>query len=400
LYEYHNQILNILNLTQIKLDENNFNHALLGIDKALRELESIPEQFFEMKTKLSLEIKNKEEEFNKKFKLYKVQKIKEYKALINKKILELNKILLPNNTESIKNQIESINYFISQIPKLFISELIDEKSLLNKNLIKAQNYLLQQEISSFKLKKSIIEKLIERFHKLKIDKRIDDLLITYNEIILEFQKLPELFFEEKVELFKEINNLYGSINNLIVKNNISTFYEAYNYSKTLEEVEEYFEYIYKTKKVNPETLDLISEKLKTLPSKYYLEKNQLEKQLKSLYQICKNQKSNLTSKESILKNNNNNKNILEEEKVITPNKIKTNQNSDLYVNFDNLKINPNLKKELISYYEKLKKSNNPNELKIAYNKLIFYIKLANLGLEERKKIISNLNKIINSKKLN
>ena len=116
----------------------------------MKELESIPEQFFEMKTKLSLEIKNKEDEFNKKFKSYKVKKIKEYKTLINRKILELNKTLLPNNTEAIKSQIESIIYFISQIPKLFLTELIDEKSLLNKNLIKAQNYLLQQEISNFK----------------------------------------------------------------------------------------------------------------------------------------------------------------------------------------------------------------------------------------------------------
>ena len=70
------------------------------------------------------------------------------------------------------------------------------------------------------------------------------------------------------------------------------------------------------------------------------------------------------------------------------------------LDFSKQQINPNLKAELQSYYNKLKASNDANQLKIYYNKLLFYLKLANLTAESKKKIILNLNKIINSKKLN
>ena len=96
-------------------------------------------------------------------------------------------------------------------------------------------------------------------------------------------------------------------------------------------------------------------------------------------------------------NQKNTENNLDKSKI----NVEKNKNyNEFYEEIDISKLNvgKNIKEEINLYYIKLQRSNNPKELKIFYNKLIFYLKLANIDENVRKNIIIDLNRIINSKK--
>ncbi len=389
-----NNILTNISLINRKINEEDFSFANNEIKKINNKIENISKHFFEIKSKLLIEIKKTEILLNKKIEEFKLNKLIKIKSTINMNLKKLNQYLNPENLNLIENQIIFLNHFSNNLPEIFLSELINEKNLINKIIIKSQNYLFIEEEKEFNLKKGIIENLIEQFHKLKIEKKLEEILIVYNEIIIEFQKLPEIFFEKKVKLFREINNLYGSINNLIVNNNLSTFYETYKYGKMLEEIREYFEHVNKTKKTNKENLLKIKEKLDLLPNKYNFEKEDLSKYLNSLLNAYDNKSKHIITKNRIQNNNNNNieknsklnQNI--EEKEITLEKELLNENLD-----------KNLKTEINIYFQKLKNTDKKEELKIYYEKIIFYLKLSNINEKTKTNLLHKLNKIVTSKKL-
>jgi len=355
---------------QIKLE--NFEYAINNLENIGKKLITFPIQFSKFKNQLKLEIIQKEIEINKKLKIFKINEIKKLKRTSNLNILNLKKSLIPQNYNKIKFEIEKLKIFSDNIPKIFYSELIEEKKLISKTKFLAEKYLFEEYNKEFKIKNNNIEKLIEEFHRLKLEKKIEEILIIYNEIIIEFNSIPELFYEEKIRIFKNINGLFSSINSLIVKNNLSTFYETYNHGKIIEEVREYLDHIFITKKVNKLNLLQFQKKLKEVPRKYFIETKDLDNKINKIL------------------------------KIYNDKELKIKQNKTKYQSSKNLKTEEKsneIKTEINHYYLKLKNTSDPKELKLYYNKLIFYLKLINTNKENKRKLLLKFNEVINSKKL-
>lgn len=243
-----------LKILDSKLYTEDFVTIVKEFDLILKYYEVFPKEFLEEKIKFSNEIRKREILINQKINEFKLVKLKTIKININNSILNLNKSLRPNNIAQIEDNLEILHRLYKSIPKIFLTEYTNEKILISKVLINAENYLANEYTILFNNNVEIINILMEKFHSAYINKDLDKALLLYDEILLEFQNLPEVFFERKIEMYKKTNDLYTNINDLFLKNNLSILMQSYNSSQIFKEANDYIKYIKSTSKLNFETL--------------------------------------------------------------------------------------------------------------------------------------------------
>ena len=221
--------------------------------------------------------------------------------------------------------------------------------------------------------------------------------MLYDEILLEFESLPEVFFEKKIYLYKKINELYSMINDLFLKNNLNILMQSYNVSQIFKEATDYIKHIKITSKINLDTLAIIRTKIVNLSDKCEPEKSNLLKEIdliKTRYLNSINKKDGNNIEEET-GNSQSEKGAFNEiidssySQIENPN-IKIHKETD---------FTKQILDEINLHYEKIKKSKNPAELKILYEKIIFYINTIQIEPVKKKEIINKINKVISQKKL-
>ncbi|MCA9459322.1 MAG: hypothetical protein KC550_02120 [Nanoarchaeota archaeon] len=403
-------IENAVNQKVIELDNliqtENYIEIAERFEELIRFYNLAPREFIRKKIEVGKILREREVIINEKMIIYKNRKLIEIKKILNKELIELNRILKPGFAKEIEDKISKIHYLVNSISKLFLSDLSKEKIYISKMLMKAETYLEQEYENEFKQKTAILHNLFEKFHNYLIDKNLEETLISYDEIILHFKTLPDVFLEEKIAIFNQINEMYSSVNNLVIGNSVSTFLKTYSYSKVFEEVRDYLRLVSVTKKLNTSNLNKLKEKLDSIPDEANPEKIDLTKKVNYLLNVIGKSINNIQVNQAQAQTQTQNK---PNPKEIDLNKIprpedRPRQAEDTRPEFkaepiQKKNLNKDFLEQINMHYEILKKTNNPKELKIIYKKIMFYLNLTPLSESVKRELILKVNKTLNEKKL-
>lgn len=380
----HLEIENHIKILDTKINSDDFSFVIKEFESILKLFEIYPKEFLSEKLKLSEEIRKREILINKKITEYKTLKLKDTKIQINNAILSLNKSLVPNNIEEIGGKIAILQRILRGIPRIFLTDLTEEKIIVSKILIKAEKYLEDEYIRDFNKKEEALNKLFESFHVSYIGKDLSRSLILYDEILIEFESLPEVFFEKKIKIYQKTNEFYGMINDLFMKNNLAILMQSYNTSQVIKETRDYIKHIKSTSKINFELLTKVKEKVLSLSEKSQPEKSNLLKEINSIFEKY-NKNSNVYVSENSVKYNKLIENVSVDNVKL---EIKTNS-----------KFSKDVALEITKHFEKIKKSNNSEELKISYKKIMFYLETMQIEPETKKQIVQKIKTVLSTKKI-
>lgn len=394
---------NAKNITQsIDSKLNDLDNALLGPDftkiliifkEIIKEFNYFPKAMLEEKIVLGNKLKNKEADIFKTLNSYKQEKIVEFKKSIRDEVLELKIELQKNHLARVEQKVKDLQHLIDNIPKILLSNLIEEKINVSNVLITAENYLLNRYTRDFNEKKKLIDKLSEKFHSYYINKNLNEVLLTYNEIIFEFKSMPDFFLEKKIAIYKDINELYKKLNKLLINRNIFMLMETYEYGKRLESIREYLNHVSITKSYNVENLVQLKEKIGKLPDRHKFEKEDLLGQIEDLLDDAKIQNnSNQVKKEPLkgkVEKNNDDEKLKEfiSESKSEPKEVDILEKDDKYIH------------EINNLYNKFKETTNPADIKLMYKKIIFAVNVSPLEPGIKNQIVKKINKSLYEKKL-
>lgn len=281
--EYVLQIVNQVELSLQNIDAlieiENYSDLMKEIQNAKNFHMQMPPGFIKEKTEMILKIREREIEIYEAFLKYKNKRIPYLKNKINNQLDELKNCLMIKDLNRIENILMKTNVFITNLPKILLIDLIDEHKSLIIAIGKVEKYFEEISLEEFGIINDDIEKLFSRFQNSYLKKDLDSCIIIYDEIIMLFQRLPDINLERKTQLYNKINEIHASINNLILDNNMNTFLEAYKTSKALDEIRIYVEHMKNSDKIEIENLDLIKQRLKSIPTSYGDEKTQIKEDL-------------------------------------------------------------------------------------------------------------------------
>ncbi len=378
---------------------NNFQEIVTIYEDCIKRYKHFPREMLSEKLRVSNNIRTREVAIHEKLKNYKEVKLKQIKERLRKVPSELKSMLKPGNGKIIEDGINKLDYLLNTIPKLFMSDLTDERIALSKMLILSEEYLEKEYKRDYEERTHIIDELMDKFHSCYLKNDLDQVLITYDEVLYQFNELPDVFYNKKFDLYKKIIDLYTSINNLIVKDSVHKFLESYNYSKQIEEARDYLIMIKNSGVVSGKKLDILKEKLDKIPEKYKFEKEDLLSEVHTLaekYSLELNKpKQEAENKEKIQDEFDMDNFIPQKPQKIIRNVPLT---DDSYIKQRDL-VDKSKLMEIKRIYMQIKQSNNASELRILYKKIMTYINSLHIRPEEKNKFISKINYEINQKHL-
>lgn len=367
-----------INSNFTKIDENlsnqNFSQVLLILKEIKNNYSNFPKTLINEKIELSHLIKEKEIEIYNKLEIFKLRETKRIKSDLNSIVQELKTNLIKKEIKLIEKSLNEVKMFLNNIPKVILSHFTQDKIKINKVLNIAEKYLLNCYQEEYKYRLKVINLLIEKFHTNAIKKKVKTCVLIYNEILIEFKNIPEVFLEEKIKLYNKINQLFTQLNNLLIKSNIEMFLESYNHSKKIEATREYLRHVKESKTANPQNLNLLKKEIKELPKKLIYEKEEITKDLENV------EKENLNLLPPV-----SNK----------PLKIELRTETNLTDN-----VNLNMLKEIEIYFNRLKKSENEIEIDKLYEKIIFYLKLVKIPKNKKIEILRKIKLSLREKGIN
>ncbi|MFW5704883.1 MAG: hypothetical protein ACOCXG_03480 [Nanoarchaeota archaeon] len=374
------------------LEAENLFDTLKRLKGILTQVSQMPQELIEEKINFQKTCLQIETEILDKIENYKSQFIPQKKRQLS----ELNKDLILNanklNSEELTKKINAIHEELEAIPEYLETEFIKEKITLNKNLVLAENYLEKLHNAEFLQKENLINSEIENFHKSYLNKNLQKTLMTYDNIVLIFTTIPEIQIEKRVEIYNKLNDLYSKVNNLVLKNNVALFMGTYHYSQALQEINSYIDHIKRTQTYDNENLHLIQEKIKSLPERFEQEKSRLRGELNYLLKHLNPQHAQ-TEKDSIKPAASQDFN---QENPKTSNAEKR-ENTTKNISLNTKKSD--VKAEIEKYFEIIKEEKDPQKLKIAYKKIVFYIDLLEVSKEEKENLASKVKNLITHKNL-
>lgn len=388
-----------LKILETKLKSEEFHQALDIFKDIIQNYNYLPKSHLKERVEVSSVLRKKEIEIYELINVHKINIKNKTKDMLIKKIMSLKKELENKNISGIEILINEIQTIIASIPIIIAPILSDEKIKASKVLLVAENYLLKEYDKIFKHKISMIDKQLEKFHRCYLNKDLNSSLLVYNEILIIFKELPDVFLDQKIDAYKKINKTFGFLNKLMISQNVFMFMETYEYSKKIEAIKEYLWHVSQTKQVNLKKLHSLKEDIQNLPEKYEMEKIELIKYINPLLAQCRNRLELKKKSELYHKNKN------EEEKNNTIQKSRTNISTQEDVQQDKKKteeqknINMNILKQIDKDYNSFKSINKPEDVKKMYKKLILKIKTAPLSKEQKYNIIQKIHRVLNKKKL-
>lgn len=367
-----------LDFFDAKIQSENFITLDRKLEESFKILSSFPKELSKEKDQLLSQIRKREILLHNNMLSFKQNKLKNITEKMSQLSIAINKAISKGDKTTTENMLSNAKIFLNQIPIFFTSDLITWKIQILSDIAKAENAITIFNEKEFEQKKKNLYELFEKFHQFYINKKLDQALLIYDEIILNFNKMPEVYLDQKIEIYKQINSLYTMINNLLIKNTVSTFFEAYNSSKVIEEARSYIEHAKTTKTPQMQNLIAIKEKLELLPPKYTIEKegikNEIEMLTKGRFISTKTEKEEKPEISIPLR----------PIELPQPTPSKPHPSKD---------INKNILREINLYFNRMQKSTNPREIQILYDKILFYVKLTPFDEQTKNSIIERVNKL-------
>lgn len=416
---------NKVNEFVVKVEECLKNKEILKavslFNEVTKNYKNFPKEFIFEKIDLGKKVRELEVKINEEFFVVWDEELKEIKKKIQKEVLNLKKNLQPGNIQEVEESLAIINEIFEKSPKVFYKELLKERIAVSKIIIVAETFLKKQYERDFKEKKIMFNDLLERFHSFQIKKKVNDALLVYDELVVLFERMPDMYIKEKVEIYKKINSVFDQLNSMLLVSNVDRFISTYRDSKVIMQAKEYISHA----KINPKfdlknllavkkNLDKVSEQLRP-------EKVELEREIKSILssfrvkQKALENKNNVLAKDSlkkkkskpeinlevkvsgdeILKKEESIENLKQvdlklKKKVPVENSLPSMNDNVLVLNEfltgkkDNVSLN--MVEEINKNYQKVLSEENIDLKRQLLKKIKFYVSLINLK-EERKKII-------------
>lgn len=304
------------------LHGNQVQKAVTLYNEVTKSYKLFPKEFIDEKIELGKKLRQIEININEKFKVFWEVEIKKIRRNLSKEIYGLKQNLVPGRIEIIEEKLHNINEIVDKSPKIFYNELLNERIQISKIIIIAENFLKLQYKIEYEEKEKIFKSLFEKFHHYHLKKDANTALAIYDEMVILFEQMPDVYIDKKIKLYKEINTTFESINNLMLSNTVGTFMETYQHSKILNQTREYLNHANKTTKLNINNLLTVKKNLDKIPLNLKPEKVELEIEIEKL--ILKHQhRRNINN----IENNHNKQNPMNNQKIQTKThtEIKINQ---------------------------------------------------------------------------
>jgi hypothetical protein len=378
----------ILQINEFMQNED-FVNVLENYKIVITDFNFFPKAILNEKIELSRKIRDTEIIIFTKLEEYKNKTIFNLKAQINSKIQSIAELIRTSKLKDAEKGIADLEEFSNHLPKLLLPDLIEEKIKISKVLKKSQDFLIHKYNEEFEYRNNLINQLFEKFHTFYIKKNISETVITYDEIIVEFKTLPDFFVEKKIDIFKQINELYTKLNKLILNRNIFMFVETYEYSKRIEGIREYLKHVEMSNNFDKNNLLEIKRKVSELPKQFIYEKEEFNRKIEELTKNIGQEKVFQEKYETIKKQKEFDKINFQEEKLTNINNPKLNlkgAKKDILIEVDRL-------------YQEFKLTNDSQKVKNIYKKITFYLNLANISPDVKKETLKKLTKTLHEKKL-
>lgn len=427
------------------LNTSNFDNIIRLYNDVVSMYNQYPEEFLTERLELSRAIRRKEVEIHERLDFHKSKEIQNIKSTLGKMMKDLKANMMPGNIDLAEEKLNDLIGYYESIPKIYLTEMLREKIFVSNFLIEAEKFMEREYERDFKEKVDTIHSLFDNFHTHCIKKDANAALLAYDEIIVVFQKIPDVFFEKKLDIYRHINEAFDKLNNLLMTNNISTFLQSFNNSKVLQEAKDYLNHVKLTRKYNVRNINEILAKLKNIPSSVP-EKDKLEKSLyfllnkkvgfpekiDSIDRLDINLTSENTSEHFDFENPKKNQeyndlHIIKNSSTEEPKIMKTGEEplngpnskpiegiredkegnlfrdaNKQYVYDPNTKYNDekvvkNILDEIRIYFDRIKKTENKKEIKTLYNKINFYLSLIPIEKKKLDEFKTELNNIVRKK---
>lgn len=345
---------------ETELSNDNYEIIFTLLKEIKNDITLHPKTLIKEKSSLISFIKKKEIEIYQRLDLYKKNELHKIKITFNTLINNLKHSLSKNETRLIEKSLDELKIYISNIPKVLLPSLTDEKIKLNKIIMVSQNYLIKCYDRDYNYRKNVINLLIKKFHSNAINKNVKACVLIYNEILVEFEKIPDVFLKDKIDIYSKIIKLFRQLNSLMMKENVEMFLHSYNESRRIEAKREYLKHIQEAKISN-------------------LKKPSLEDKNSKHKESSENEKS--------ISNNDSN----------SPSQITSFDEKIKIVGKISDDVNVNMLKEIEMYFNKLKSSTNEQEVKKLYEKIVFYLRIVNLDEKKKIEILTKIKKYVKQK---
>ncbi|NQZ85810.1 MAG: hypothetical protein HRU03_08880, partial [Nanoarchaeales archaeon] len=285
--KYGNFIIQNLKQIETLISNNQIPKAINLYNKVTSNYQLFPKEFIIDKIELGKKLRTIEIRINEAFIVFWEKELKQIKSNLSNEISSLKQNLVPGKIETIESHLHKINTILDNSPSIFYNELIKERIQVSKIIILSEEFLKTQYLIEFKEKETQFNKLFERFHTYQIKKDVNSALITYDELLNLFERMPDAFIEKKIGIYDRINKSFESLNNLILTNSISQFMTTYSSSKILSQAREYIMHAKINTNFDKSNLLSIKNQLDEIPKELYLEKEELETEINELLNIRK-----------------------------------------------------------------------------------------------------------------
>lgn len=335
----------------------NYSHLIRDMSEIKLLFSSFPSGFVEEKLQMSVRIREKERKLYEALENYKDDKLKEIRSKLREHLHMLKDAIKKDEIELLESEIVKTNLFLSRIPKILMVMLTKEHRITLKALIESEKVLEKWYRAKFDKQKQEIVLLFSKFQNFYMTKDVENCLVLYDELLLKFESLSDLFLEEKIAIYEKINGLYSKINNLVIENNVSMFMDAYKNSKKIEDIRDYVSHLKISRNLDSQSIEILREKLKEVPTDLG---GQLDDVKKDVLDIVKE-----------------NKKKHEEEKV---NKNQSDMNEDM-------------KKKINSIYNIMKNLDDKEEIKKYYLEIIPLLRNVDIEKDKKEEIVKKVKKI-------
>ncbi|MEC8339255.1 MAG: hypothetical protein VXZ40_01410 [Nanoarchaeota archaeon] len=430
---YANKIKENNKLIEEDLISKEYKVCLKLLKENKEYLQKFPNELANEKHQLFLGIKKYELKLNIEIRNFKLSQSSSIKQTLLSKIKELKNILEHNSTEEIEHKITEIELTMNKIPLLFRSSFVDENILVQKAIVNAEEKIIELKNKKFAQKEKELRIVQEKFQNSIIKKDLNSSLLLYNEILLLFEDLPNTNFKEKNTYLSTLTKLHGQLNNLYVKSNVELLLRSYNNSKIIEEARNYIDHIELTKRISPENVSLIYEKLKKLPKSSHIEQDSMIKKYEILLEKISDKKEHkkefkevedsIELPKTIKKALNNDSEIIDraiqylkfvnethnmskemvKKNLNSLNKIKKSSVSEKLIERytrilkkidekekqtpqKKISVDQNVVHEIQELYNEMKKTTSKKEKSILYKKVLFYLDLVTLPTHKKEAI--------------
>ena len=375
-----------LSRAQKELENNNFQMAMSFFNEAQKNYRLFPKEFVSEKTQVGKELRNVEIIINERFLTYKRDEVKKIKLQVSSELKALRDSLIPSNIMQIEQRLNSINLMLDRTPKVFYSDLVLERTQVSKSMIVAQDFLNKEYERDFSQKKQEIFRLFDKFHKYKAAGDVNNSLITYDEMIILFGKMPDIFLEEKTTIFDRINKVFESLNNLLMSSNLSVFVKTYEYGKTLDEVKDYIEHVNLTKSADLNILINLKKKIGQIPISFRAEVLDIVGTLDKMI-------SDFEKKPTINRNSTNFNPMPQPEEInMDENLVNTNASKD--------NVKSNIVLEINECYKNLLSAKDKGEAIKFAKKIHFYVDMLKVNDTRKTEIITKVERALKMRQAN